>query len=259
MPSATADRTLDPFFVPTFDLSLLLPLLAAHFLSDFALQGDRMAKSKNRPGTLLLHLLVTALCAYALLGDFREWRIPLLVTATHGLIDLAKLRLARRPRNDLPAFVGDQLAHLLVIFAVSAIHWPASGLIEPWWKEQNPASYLSALAFLAGGIATTKASGIFISKALPRMLEADPLQLQADSGLNRAGRYIGYLERLLLLAFTLTGQLAAVGFLIAAKSIFRFPAAQAERRQAEYFLLGTLLSFALGIGIALATEALLPR
>src|SRR5690606_21117868 len=121
----------------------------------------------------------------------------------------------------------------------SAIDWPAAALVDPWWKAQNPASYLSALAFLAGGIATTKASGILIAKALPRMLETDPLQLQADSGLNKAGRYIGYLERLLLLVFTLTGQLAAVGFLIAAKSIFRFPAAQAERRQAEYFLLGT--------------------
>ena len=35
--------------MPTFDLSLLVPLIAAHFLSDFALQGNRMAKSKGRP------------------------------------------------------------------------------------------------------------------------------------------------------------------------------------------------------------------
>lgn len=243
--------------MPTFNLTVLIPLLAAHFLSDFTFQSDHMARDKARPSTLLLHLLITGATAYVLLGDFREWRLPLLVAATHGLIDLAKVAATKKPGRDLPAFIADQLAHLLVILAISAIDWSAIGLLHPWWKDQNPASYLTVLAFVAGAIATTKAAGILIAKALPRMLDTDPLELQANSGLNKAGRFIGYLERLLLLIFALTNQLAAVGFLIAAKSVFRFQKANEDRRQTEYILVGTLLSFTVGIAVAYAIRALL--
>lgn len=40
--------------------------------------------------------------------------------------------------------------------------------------------------------------------------------------LYKAGRWIGILERLLVFVFVLLGQYAAIGFLLAAKSIFRF-------------------------------------
>lgn len=244
--------------MPTFDLTLLLPLLAAHFLSDFTLQPDGLARSKSRPSMLLLHLAITGLCAYALVGDFKEWRIPLFLAAMHGVIDLLKIWLAPRFIKDLPAFIADQAAHIAVIFILSAIDWTRVGMLDPWWKDQNPVSYLQSLAFLTGVIATTQTAGLLIAKALPGMLESDPLELRAE-GLNRAGRYIGYLERLLLLAFVLTNQLAAAGFLIAAKSVFRFQKANEDRKQTEYILLGTLLSFTLGIAIAYAVKALLPK
>ncbi|RXM15095.1 DUF3307 domain-containing protein, partial [Citrobacter sp. AAK_AS5] len=42
------------------------------------------------------------------------------------------------------------------------------------------------------------------------------------SSLMHAGMMIGYLERLLIFVFLLNGQWAAVGFLVTAKSVFRF-------------------------------------
>lgn len=246
--------------MPTFDLTLLVPLLAAHFLSDFVFQTDAIVRNKTeRPQILLLHLAITGLCAYLLIGDFHEWRIPVLITATHGLIDLLKIRLTPRRIKELPAFIGDQAAHLLVIFAISAFDWKSAGVLAPWWENHNPASYLKTLAFITGIIATTQWSGILIAKALPKMLETDRLALQADTGFQKAGRYIGYLERILLLIFVLSGQLAAAGFLIAAKSVLRFQKANEDRKQTEYILLGTLFSFTLGIAIAYATQSLLPK
>jgi hypothetical protein len=62
------------------------------------------------------------------------------------------------------------------------------------------------------------------------------------------------LERLLIYCFILTGHFEAIGFLLAAKSIFRFgdlKEAQ-DRKLTEYVLIGTLLSF----GIAIATGLL---
>ncbi|EDY83766.1 hypothetical protein VDG1235_3393 [Verrucomicrobiia bacterium DG1235] len=243
--------------MPSFDLALLVPLLAAHLLSDFALQTDAMARAKGRPLTLLLHLLITGLCAYLLLGDFTEWRIPLLVVASHGLIDLLKIRLSPRFIREAPAFVADQAAHLAVIFAIAAIDWSRIGLFNPWWLNHNPVTYLQTLVVLTGILANTLAAGHFIAKALPTMLSTDPSALQTDAGLNGAGRYIGHLERLLLLIFVYSGQLSAAGFLIAAKSILRFQKANESRRETEYILVGTLLSFTLGIALAYATKLLL--
>ena len=65
----------------------------------------------------------------------------------------------------------------------------------------------------------------------------------------RIGATIGALERLLIVAFMLTGAEAAVGFVIAAKTIARFKQLD-DRGFAEYYLLGTLAS----VGVAISTS-----
>ena len=72
-----------------------------------------------------------------------------------------------------------------------------------------------------------------------------------DDSLQNAGNYIGILERLFVFCFILTGHFEAIGFLLAAKSIFRFGDLKEakDRKLTEYVLIGTLLSF----GIAMAT------
>jgi len=72
--------------------------------------------------------------------------------------------------------------------------------------------------------------------------------------LRKAGTYIGMLERLFVFTFVVTGHWDAIGFLVAAKSVFRFGDLKEskDRKMTEYILIGTLLSF----GIALATGLL---
>jgi len=56
----------------------------------------------------------------------------------------------------------------------------------------------------------------------------------------------------------LAGQFTAIGFLIAAKSIFRFNDTREDgNKKAEYFLLGTLISFTLAIVIGLLIKYLI--
>ncbi|MEC6797442.1 DUF3307 domain-containing protein, partial [Photobacterium sp. S4TG1] len=64
------------------------------------------------------------------------------------------------------------------------------------------------------------------------------------NGLVAGGELIGYLERVLILTFTLVGSYAAVGFVLAAKSIFRFGELNKsnDRGMTEYVLIGSLLS-----------------
>lgn len=84
---------------------------------------------------------------------------------------------------------------------------------------------------------------------------AKALEESEGESLVNAGRYIGILERLMVFIFVLTDHWEAIGFLLAAKSIFRFGDLKEskDRKLTEYILIGTLLSF----GIALLTGMLI--
>jgi hypothetical protein len=73
-------------------------------------------------------------------------------------------------------------------------------------------------------------------------------------GLPGAGLLIGRVERALVLLFVLMQRYEAVGFLLAAKSVFRIGdlTNREERRFAEYIFVGTLVSFTTAIAIGLA-------
>ncbi|PYP22195.1 MAG: hypothetical protein DMD53_04355 [Gemmatimonadetes bacterium] len=70
------------------------------------------------------------------------------------------------------------------------------------------------------------------------------------------GRTIGALERALALTLVLLSQYAAVGWIIAAKSLARFKALE-DREFAEYFLIGTLASLLLALLAGIGTRLLL--
>jgi hypothetical protein len=76
------------------------------------------------------------------------------------------------------------------------------------------------------------------------------------AGPARIGEAIGVLERLLVVVFVLTGSLAAIGFVVAAKTLARFKQLD-DRAFAEYYLLGTLASVSIALGSALAAAAAL--
>src|SRR5260370_38478264 len=75
------------------------------------------------------------------------------------------------------------------------------------------------------------------------------------------GRAVGSLERALALTMVLLGDYAAVGWIIAAKSLARFKQLE-DREFAEYFLVGTLASFLLaslvGVGVRIRSKRAYP-
>lgn len=72
----------------------------------------------------------------------------------------------------------------------------------------------------------------------------------------RVGEAIGILERLLIVTFVLVGAEAAIGLVIAAKTLARFRQLD-DRDFAEYYLLGTLASVAIAAISAYAAAAVL--
>ena len=77
------------------------------------------------------------------------------------------------------------------------------------------------------------------------LLKKWQIDIPSNSALTNGGRIIGYLERILILTFVLVGKFTGVGFVLAAKSIFRFSEVSGNSiSRTEYFIIGTFLSVA---------------
>ena len=64
------------------------------------------------------------------------------------------------------------------------------------------------------------------------------------------GRYIGMLERILIVVFVVSNLIQGLALIIAMKTLTRFKQFE-DKRFAEYYLIGTLLSLLIGIILAL--------
>lgn len=78
----------------------------------------------------------------------------------------------------------------------------------------------------------------------------------ADRREYNTGRVIGILERIIIYVAVLTGEIAAIGLVLAVKGLARFKEMD-HRPFAEYVLVGTLLSTLLAVFVALLVRALL--
>ncbi|MFN1219145.1 DUF3307 domain-containing protein [Chryseobacterium kwangjuense] len=219
-------------------------LILAHLLGDFILQPNSWVADKERRKLkspyLYLHVLIHTVLSFVFLWNTDLWWVALLVGATHFIIDASKLTF-QTLKNRKRWFFIDQFLHILVIAGISFYYKEFS------FGFLNNAEFLKIL--MAALFLTTPAS-IFIKILLSSWTPVPETQssLQTES-LSSAGKYIGILERLLVFTFIMVNHWEGVGFMVAAKSVFRFSdLAQAKQRKlTEYVLIGTLLSFGMAV------------
>ncbi len=231
---------------------LCVKLIAAHLLGDFVLQSDQLCRMKCSDNlskqfvALAIHSAIQAVLSYIFVAVWGEWFIPTVIFVSHFIIDFVKVRYGSQK---LPAFVSDQIAHYLVIILLG---WLVSGNMEDCGHRELFSSsfwliFTSYIAILAPTSMLIK-SFIEYEKWLPKDL--------SSQGLPNAGKWIGYLERILILTFIYTGNVEGIGFLIAAKSVFRFGelSKASDIKITEYVLIGTFASFTVSILIGFAVE-----
>lgn len=237
-------------------LIFLLPLLFAHVISDFIFQSDADIRKKDKPWVLFKHGLILGITSYLALGIIFAWDLILGVTISHILVDVLKARLSKGTK--LYRFIIDQGIHIIVIiiFSVAATEYKYQDSI-PIWSNLLGIGYYQVVTLIAGAVISILV-GSFIVEYSFDMLENKQLQLVDQpeystealkvSGIVDGGKIIGYLERSLVFLFLLVGYPAGIGFLIAAKSVFRFGELtdSSKRIQAEYIIIGTLISILFG-------------
>lgn len=239
------------------NILILLQLLLAHILTDFVLQPGTWIKHKRtykaKSLYLVIHSLIAGLLSLLFLQQLRFWYIALFISVTHYLIDLWKLN---QVRDNLKYFLLDQIFHMIMIIIAWLYLIEGFEMIIPLLETiLNSAEFL---AIVGAYLIVIFPAGFLIGKATKRWhseIETDYL----NNSLESAGRYIGIFERILVLTFILTNNFSAIGFLIAAKSILRFSdkSESGARKQTEYVLIGTLMSFAITIIIGLLVRHLI--
>lgn len=225
-------------------IALVLKLILAHLLGDFVFQPDFWIEQKNKKTYkskyLYYHIVIhTLLLLIILQFDFKYWWAFLLIPISHYLTDLAKLLFKNKIETKI-LFLVDQILHLSGIFLVAKIYY-AIKINFP--QIFQPKVFLLSIALV---------SISFVASVIIKILVTQ--WKQESESTNEAGKYIGIMERLLVFVFIVLNHWEGVGFLLAAKSVFRFGdlTKNHEIRLTEYILIGTLLSFGIAICTALA-------
>ncbi len=222
---------------------LLLQLLVAHLIGDFILQPSEWVTAKDqnklKAWQLYAHAALHAGLLLVLVGDVQFIRWALLLGGLHLIIDAAKLLLQTEKFRQY-YFFGDQLLHLVSILWVFFVY---QGSIELFAFTINDNTWL----LMTLGIFLTQPAAIMM-KIILAQWTPHANDDNAES-LQHAGKYIGILERLFVFIFVITNNWEAVGFLITAKSVFRFGdlTTAKDRKLTEYILIGTLISFGVAI------------
>lgn len=247
------------------DLALLLLLIIAHIMGDFYLQPIQWVECRYqkhvKSPSLYKHALVHGLLTFLVLALFSS---ASLVTCTglaafilicHLVIDLLKSYLPSR----LFWFLLDQALHIVCLVIVWG--WLNSINVETLLHgligTANEKMLMIATAYIICAKPTSIIISLILKKWTPHINTAsttNATDTQTHS-LESAGATIGYLERWLVLSFVLLDQYSGIGFLLAAKSVFRFNdlSKSKDMKLTEYMMLGTFSSVFIALAIGLLT------
>ena len=236
---------------------LFLKFMLAHILGDFVFQPEKWVKDKEEKKVksvrLYLHISVHAVLLLLILKfNLKEyWLGFILIIVSHYLFDLLKIYVQNKKTKRIWFFI-DQVLHLLILVFAFLLYTDFTFSLKSIFTDKN---LLLTIAILL----VTYVSAIIIKMIITQWNPES--KKENDDSLAKAGRYIGILERLFIFIFVVTNHWQAIGFLLAAKSVFRFGdlTASKDRKLTEYILIGTLLSFGLALLIGILYLQILKR
>lgn len=226
--------------------AILLALIGAADIVRVVAPGRLSAR---RGALIAASWIVLAVLAIGGLG-MPWWAVLLEAAAAGGWLATTTTRKgATTPARSAPAFTLALVVAVLALAGGSVV--PSGFLVDAAAGSALPALHAVPLAAIAAGVGAAlflvESANVVVTSVLPTMPQPDssrrPLQ---------GGRVIGPIERLLLAGFTLAGAWPVVAALVAAKGIVRFPeiSKATDGNPAEYFLIGSLVSWACAFSLA---------
>ena len=218
----------------------LTKLILAHLVTDFVLQPKSWVEDRTKKhfasGKLYLHGLVTCLLAWMLIG-WQYWLVAFIILVSHTAVDGWK----SYQKTTIKYFLIDQSMHLLIIIGCWYFTFIRWGDLQAAWQQLSlqSATWKTTTAF----VFVTTPAGILIGQFTKKWRD----KIENAESLANAGKWIGVVERIIILIFVLQSQYSAIGLLVAAKGIIRFNEKDRQEIKTEYLVIGTLISIALAI------------
>jgi len=224
---------------------LILKITLAHLLGDFVFQTNKMVADIDtkqlKSKYLYLHAILHLLLLLTVTSFEKQYIFPvILLVVSHLVIDIITKIIIKDKISAINNLVLDQILHGIAIAVFINYFYRYKIDFDFIFSAEN---YLLLISL----VSITYVSAIIMKKIMPMLDYPFP-----NDGIKEAGKYIGMLERLFIFIFIITSFWEGVGFLLAAKSIFRFGDLKENKeiKLTEYILIGTLLSFGLAILIA---------
>ena len=247
---------------------LLSGLLAALAVTDLLRPSDAAPTKQRR-----VRSWFAGMAAVAVLG----WGLglsPWIALAGAAIIALW-LWLTPVRRSSPWALAGLAVVVVLTVFVFDPMLPAPAGPFFNWFEQAAP-DFLAGMSFT--GFATAVAALLFLLNSanfvvrividLTGVEVADDDRDATPQPTNtpvakrkvalKGGRFLGPIERILILALGLAGQFGAIAAVVGAKSIIRYPEISKSNdggKTAEYFLIGSGLSWGLAL-LALALSAI---
>lgn len=221
---------------------LIIKMILAHLIGDFVLQTDHSIKDLNtfkfKSKHLYIHFIVHFVLLWILTG---LWLPSILLSIIHILIDIITKFNCNKRKYRIQIFFIDQILHFL---SIGVIVYFVHKYTILWAEIFSLRNYI----LLTTIVLLTSVSAVIMKVVMSKFI----INNEKELGTENAGKIIGMLERLFIFGFIIINFWEGIGFLLAAKSIFRFGDLKESKdiKLTEYILIGTLLSFGLAILIS---------
>lgn len=238
--------------------NIFLLVFSWHVLADYFFYADSLllAEKEQNIFGLVKHLFCYAL-VFLFLNIFIENFSSLILSLvlSHSLIDSFFYFLQQGSQgNDFKVYFINRIASFLSISFIVYFSRSSFSSINyrPLGKSLRDFFHFYALTmdrvlkifFLL--LIIHKPMNIFISQFLASFdIKKNKKDLPSSEEDMRAGRYIGSLERMIILFFIVLEEYTAIAWVLTAKSITRHEDINKDKISGEYYLLGTLMSLLL--------------
>ena len=239
-------------------INLLLLLVLAHLIADYILQTNTIVerKAEMKIKWFFLHGGIVFLISFLLIfnyGILFALKVSSILFLSHIIIDFIKEginNVFHLSNGKVITFFMDQILHLLIIIIVWSSLNDYTGMAvfkidiqEPYkhlfkWFTISIQDFLFLLIFYVIVIFV----GAVILDLIMNLVDVDHFKEENT----KASRYIGIVERGLILTLVTFGSISSLGLILTAKSLARFNKMNKEDF-AEYYLLGTLTSMSIAL------------
>jgi hypothetical protein len=237
---------------------MIISMFLAHLVGDYVLQWDSLAMWKAKAmGGIIAHCAVVAavtfLFAWPIGGNW--WVVALAISLGHFVIDAVQLPITQRPPRPgmfaLARFMADQVAHVVVILGalVWTGHMDVSHMGSMILAEMETRPQLT---YLMGYIALAMPAWVMLEFIIYGLVRGS-----APDFSRATNKYVGSMERWLIMTCVLLGQYLLVPLVAAPRFLFEKPRPNdQDQPEINLYVAKLLASFLLAIACGLALRQL---